>query len=224
MAATGAEVIPPYAFDGAYATYTLNDYYNRQVTYTISDVNITAQTFKVSWSYTGTWNSTGSASTQSISYATLTPLPVESANIPFSAANTADLQTLSRGKTPTDMPQDTVVTANVSIFARGGAYFNTDEVALPSGYTVWVDTRSGLMVAEDFDANGAAWGVAYGQLSLISTNVPMTANVTSSASPTPPPPAFSISITVAAGVGLVAVVVVVGVLVYLRTHKRKAQA
>ena len=223
-----ANSVPLYAFEGAYVTYAQNNYGDRRVTFTISDVNVTAQTFKVTWSYTGTWNFTAATSSETISYATLSPFAGNSSNIPFSAANSADLQTLNRGETPADMPADAVVTANVSIFALGGYYFNTDEITLPSetnstyGYSVFVDMRSGLMAAEDFAKNGAAWGIAWGELSLITTNIPMTANVRPSSPPSPSPPPSSIVPVVAISATLAAVVVVAVLLVYLRKRKRQS--
>lgn len=80
-----------------------------------------------------------------------------------------------------------------------------------------------MTVVEDFGENGAAWGIAYGQLSLISTNIPMTANVTSSSSPSPSPsvPESPNQVTVAAVAGIsVAVVVGAGLLVYFKKRKR----
>ena len=159
------------------------------MTFAISDVNVTAQTFKVTWSYTGTWNFTATDSSEIISFATISPLPSNTTNIPFSAASVSDLQMLNKGEIPQNMPAGAAVKPNQSIYALGGYYFNTDEIVLPSDtngtndFSVFVDMRSGLMVGEDFGENGAAWGIAYGQLSLITTNIPMTASITASPSP-----------------------------------------
>jgi hypothetical protein len=223
-AVSSSDSVPLYAFNGAFVTYALNDYHDRRVTFTISEVNATAQTFKVSATYTGSWNVTNKGSSETISYATISPIPNEESNLPFSAASYADLQLLNRGEIPPDMPAGVVVTSNVSIFALGGYYFNTDWVQLPSDingtndFSAYVDMRSGLAVAEDFGANGAAWGIAYGQLSLITTNIPMTAEVKTT-SPTPPSPL----VTDAVVLGAVAAAVVVAAVLLVYFKKRKPQ-
>ncbi len=223
-AVSSSDSVPLYAFNGAFVTYALNDYHDRTVTFTISEVNATAQTFKVSATYTGSWNVTNKGSSETISYATISPIPNEESTLPFSAANYADLQLLNRGEIPPDMPAGVVVTANLSIFALGGYYFNTDWVQLPSDingtndFSAYVDTQSGLATVEDFGANGAAWGIAYGQLSLITTNIPMTANITTS--PSPPPSEFPDQVIVAAVLGAVTVAVVAGLVIYFKKRKR----
>lgn len=219
--------IPAYAFNGAYVTYTLNDYIDRKVTFAISDVNVTSQIFKVSWSFIGSWDF--KSSSEVISFASISPFPCNTSKSPFSAASFADLQMLNKGEIPADMPAGVVVKPNQFTYALGGYYFNTDALQIPSdanganGFSVYVDMHSGLTVVEDFGENGAAWGIAYGQLSLISTNIPMTANVTSSSSPSPSPsvPESPNQVTVAAVAGIsVAVVVGAGLLVYFKKRKR----
>ena len=222
--------IPAYAFNGAYATYALNDYYNRKASFAISEVNVTSQTFKVSWSYIGPWGSKDKDSSEIISFASISPFPSNTSNIPFSAASFVDLQILNKGEVPADMPAGVVVKPNQYVYALAGYYFNTDELQIPSdtngtnGFSVFVDMHSGLTVVEDFGENGAAWGIAYGQLSLTSpiTNIPMTANVTTSSSPSPSPsvPESPNQVTVAAVAGIsVAVVVGAGLLVYFKKRK-----
>ena len=222
--------IPAYAFNGAYVTYTLNDYIDRKVTFTISDVNLASQTFKVSWSFIGSWDFKSSGSSEVISYANISPLPSNTSKSPFSAASFADLQTLNKGETPENLPVGVVVKTNVSIFAFGGYYFNTDELNMAgdsngsNGFSVFVDMRSGLTVAEDFGEDGIAWGIAYGQLSLINTNIPMTANVSPSSSPAPSgPDSFNLVTTVAVAGVLSAVVVGAGFLVYFKKRNRQAK-
>jgi hypothetical protein len=226
---SSANSIPAYAFNGAYATYALNDYYNRKASFAISEVNVTSQTFKVSWSYIGPWGSKDKDSSEIISFASISPFPSNKSNIPFSAVSFNDLQMLNKGEIPADMPAGVVVKPNQYVYALAGYYFNTDELQIPSdtngtnGFSVFVDMHSGLTVVEDFGENGAAWGIAYGQLSLISTNIPMTANVTSSSSPSPSPsvPESPNQVTVAAVAGIsVAVVVGAGLLVYFKKRKR----
>jgi hypothetical protein len=224
---TSSDSVPLYAFNGAFVTYALNDYHDRRVTFTISEVNAIAQTFKVSATYTGSWNVTNKGSSETISYVTISPIPNEESPLPFSAASYADLQLLNKGEFPPDMPAGVVVTSNVSIFALGGYYFNTDWVQLPSAingtndFSAYVDTRSGLAVAEDFGANGAAWGIAYGQLSLITTNIPMTAEVRIT-SPSPPPTSPLVTDAVVLGAVAAAVVVAAVLLVYFKKRKPHA--
>ena len=110
-----------------------------------------------------------------------------------------------------------------TVYALGGYYFNTDELQIPSdsngtdGFSVFVDMHSGLTVVEDFGENGAAWGIAYGQLSLVNTNIPMTVNVRASPSPSPSVPESFNQVTVAAVAGASAAVVVgAGLLVLLQ--------
>jgi hypothetical protein len=217
--------IPAYAFDGAYVTYTLNDYIDRKVTFTISDVNVASQTFKVSWSFIGSWDF--KASSEVISFASISPFPSNMSKSPFSAASFDDLQMLNKDEIPADMPAGVVVKSNQSTYALGGYYFDTDELHIPSevngsnGVSVYVDMHSGLMVVEDFGENGAEWGIAYGQLSLVSTNIPMTANVRPSASPVPSGPEFPNQVTVAAIFGAGAVLVAAGLLIYFKKRKLK---
>ena len=221
-----ANSIPAYAFNGDYVTYTLNDYIDRKVTFTISDVNVASQTFKVSWSFIGSWDF--KASSELVSYATISPIPSNTSNSPFAAASFADLQILNKGEIPADMPAGVVVKSNQSTYALGGYYFNTDLLQMPSdvngsnGFSVFVDAHSGLVVVEDLGESGAAWGIAYGQLSLVNTNIPMTANVRPSPSPLAPE-SFD-QVTVAAVVGAsVAIVVGAGLLVYYKKLKRNAK-
>ncbi len=225
-AASSSDSIPAYAFNGAYVTYTLNDYYNRRITFAISEVNVTSQTFKVSWSYIGSWDFKLKDSSEVISYADISPFPNNESNIPFSAASFDDLQILNRGEVPVDMPAGCVVTPSLYVYALGGYYFNTDWLQMPSGIngtggaSVYLDMHSGLTVNEEFDETGALWDIAYGQLSLITTNIPMTTNVR--ASPSPSGPMFLNQSTVAAISGAAVIVVVVaGLLVYHKKRKRK---
>ena len=170
LSEVSANSIPAYAFNGAYVTYTLNDYIDRKVTFAISEVNMTSQTFKVSWSFIGSWNFKTSGSSEIICFANISPLPSNTSKSPFSAASFLDLPTLNKGEIPSDMPAGVVVKSNQSTYALGGYYFNTDQLQIPSdangsgGFSVYVDTHSGLAVVEDFGENGASWGIAYGQL------------------------------------------------------------
>ncbi len=216
--------LPAYAFNGAYVTYTLNDYIDRKITFTISDVNVTSQTFKVSWNFIGSWDF--KSSSEVISFASISPFPGNSSKSPFSAVSFADLQTLNKGEIPGDMPSGVFVRSNQSTYALGGYYFNTDELQIPSdingsnGVSVYVDAHSGLTVVEDLGENGAAWGIAYGQLSLVNTNVPMTVSVRASLSPSGS--AFSM-FPVQVAVAGVSAVVVVGVSLFVYFKKRKRQ-
>ena len=225
---SSTNAVPTYAFNGAYVTYTLNDYFDRKVTFTISDVNVTSQTFKVSWSFIGPWDL--KASSEVVSYASISPIPSNMSKSPFSAASFADLQTLNKGEMPADMLAGVVVKSNQSVYALGGYYFNTDELQMPSdsngtdSFSFFVDMHSGLTVVADFGANGAAWGIAYGQLSLVNTNIPMTVNVRATPSPSPSVPESFNLVTVAAVAGASAVVVVgTGLLVYFKKRKRQAK-
>ncbi len=220
--------IPAYAFNGAYVTYTLNDYIDRKVTFTISDVNVASQTFKVSWSFIGSWDF--KASSKVISYASISPIPSNMSNSPFSAASFADLQMLNRGEIPADMPGGVVVKSNQTVYALGGYYFNTDELQIPSdsnvtdSFSFFVDMHSGLTVVADFGENGAAWGIAYGQLSLVNTNIPMTVNVRASPSPSPSvPESFNQMIVAAVAGASAAVVVGAGLLVHFKKRNRQAK-
>jgi hypothetical protein len=220
--------IPAYAFNGAYVTYTLNDYLDRKVTFTISEVDVASQTFKVSWTFIGSWNFP--ASNEIVSFASISPIPNNTSKSPFSAASFADIQILNKGEIPADMPAGVVVNSNLSVYVLGGYHFNADEVQMPSNSnstdnsSFFVDMHSGLTVVADFDENGAAWGIAYGQLSLINTNVPMTVNVRASPSPSPSVPVFSNQTNTAAAVGVaVAVVVCAGLLVYFKKRKPKVK-
>jgi hypothetical protein len=218
--------IPAYAFNGAYVTYTLNDYIDRKITFTISDVNVASQKFKVSWSFIGSWNF--KSSSEVISFASISPIPCNSSKSPFSAVSFSDLQMLNNGEIPLDMYSGVFVRSNQSTYALGGYHFNTDELQIPSdingsnGGSVYVDAHSGLTVVEDFGENGATWGIAYGQLSLVSTNVPMTVSVRASLPPSGS--AFSMFPVQLDVAGVSAVVVVgVGLFVYFKKHKRQAK-
>ena len=219
--------VPAYAFNGAYVTYTLNDYIDRKVTFAISEVNASSQTFKVSWSFIGSWDFKGPGSSEVISFANISPFPNNTSKSPFSAASLVDLQMLNKGEIPADMPIDVVVKSNQSTYALGGYYFNTNELQIPSvtngtdGFSVFVDMHSGLMVVEDLGENGAAWGIAYGQLSLVNTNIPMTTNVRPSASSSPsfPESLNQVNIAAIAGISLV-VMVAAGLLVHFKKRKR----
>jgi hypothetical protein len=215
--------IPVYAFDGAYVTYTLNDYIDRKVTFTISDVNVASQTFKVSWSFIGSWDFKGPGSSEVISFANISPFPNNMSKSPFSATNFGDLQMLNKDEIPADMPAGVVVKSNQSTYALGGYYFNTDMLQMPTdanGFSVFVDSRSGLTVVADFGANGAEWGIAYSQLSLVSTNVPMTVDVRPSSSSSLSSPESLNQVTAATVAGTIAAVVVgIGLLVYFKKRK-----
>ncbi len=223
-----ANSIPAYAFNGAYVTYTLNDYIDRKVTFTISEVNTTSQTFKVSWSFIGSWDFKGSGSSEVISFANISPFPNNTSKSPFSAASFVDLQMLNKGEIPADMPVNVAVKSNQSTYALGGYYFNTDELQIPSdatngtdGFSVFIDMHSGLTVVDDFGDNGAAWGIAYGQLSLVNTNIPMTTTVRPSASSSP---SFTeslnqVNIATIAGIS-VAVMVAAGLMIHFKKQKR----
>jgi hypothetical protein len=228
LSASLTNSVPAYAFNGAYVTYTLNDYIGRKVTFTITEVNLTSQTFKVSWSFIGSWNFKRPGSSEVISFASISPFPSNMSNSPFSAASSADLQMLNKGEIPADLPAKVAVKSNQSVYALGGYDFNVDELQIPSdtngsdGFSVFVDMRSGLTAVEDFGETGSAWGIAYGQLSLVNTNIPMTVNVRPSPSPSPSFPESPNQVTVAVIAGIsVAVVVAVGLLV--RFRKRKSQ-
>ncbi len=109
----------------------------------------------------------------------------------------------------------------------GGYYFNTDELQISSdinssmGSSVYVDVRSGLTVVEDFGVNGATWGIAYGQLSLVSTNIPMTVSVRASL---PLSGSTFLIFPVQVVVAGVSAVVVVGLGLFVYFKKRKRQA
>ncbi len=212
---------PAYAFNGAYVTYTLNDYLDRKVTFTISEVDTTAQTFKVSWIFSGSWDFKNKYSSEVFSFSSISPIPNGTANSPFSAASFGDLQMLNSGEVPADMPKGVTVKTNQSIYALGGYYFNTDQVQVPSktnvtnGFSAFIDMHSGLAAVEDFGGNGAIWGIAYGQLSLVSTNIPMTANVRTT-SPSVPE---SNEVTIVFIAGVSALIIAAGTMVYFKKHK-----
>ena len=89
-----------------------------------------------------------------------------------------------------------------------------------NGFSVFVDSRSGLTVVADFGANGAEWGIAYSQLSLVSTNVPMTVDVRPSSSSSLSSPESLNQVTAATVAGTIAAVVVgIGLLVYFKKRK-----
>ncbi len=215
-----ANRVPVYVFEGAYATYTLNDYYTRKASFAISEVDQTAQTFKVTWTYIGDWGANVKGTSHVFSYAKISPFLTSESPFPFSAVTVNDLEILNRGEVPTDFPAGTIVAANISVFVRGGAYFDIDELRDTNGNVLCIDRRSGLAVIEDLAAVGDNWGMKNGELNLIYTNIPMTPIGDTFNSPTPSPSPLATEVPAFVAVAAIAVAAVAaGLWLRFKRHK-----
>jgi hypothetical protein len=192
---------PQWAFDGAYATYSGTFTYNGstariQITSSMSDLNLSAQTYLVTAACSGSYcsvlqsgesNGTGS---------------FDEPNFP--AVSLADLASLSAGKSTGEFLG--TVTSNVTLTVPAGAA-KADMVVVPDEGTVWIDTMSGLLLQEVVTPQSSIQGVSGPfEFQLVATNIPISAATGSS---------IWVSI-----IGLVATVAcVVGVVVYLALRK-----
>jgi hypothetical protein len=166
---------PVWAFKGAYATYQISLSYQggsiggisvpsgsitSTVNYTIAGLNTQSQTFEFSATYSGYFAALSSSNLQA---SFLNPLP-------FPVVSSADLSALNSGKTPADLSTVSVATG-VSVEVPAGT-FNTDEVSLSTGGTIWVDSSSGLIVQATGSFLGYPPGSNGATIELESTNIP----------------------------------------------------
>jgi len=152
---------PPYAFNGAYANYSLVYYthagaYAYISNYTITNVDEKAQTFSVTSSYNSYLAAFGSVDNATFQ-----------APIPFPAASPSQLQLFKEGKAPTVYGGDNI-TANVIITVPAGTFL-TYQLEAPVS-TVWFDSVTGLLVRERGLMLGEGDG-GFVYLDLSSTNV-----------------------------------------------------
>jgi hypothetical protein len=163
-AINGQPQTPPYAFNGAYARYSVNGTsFTGVLSFNITNVDATAKTFNVSIGYTGPKSSFhGPKSSVSASFSNPRPFPV---------INQSSLQMLNRGQSA---PGGTVKT-DVSVSVPAGT-FSTDEVTT-SNSTMWIEVNSGLVIKETGSLQGFNSTTT---MALQSTNIPMVAPTTTS--------------------------------------------
>jgi len=152
---------PPYAFNGAYANYSLvystqSGAYAYISDYTITNVDEKAQTFSVTSSYNSYFAPFGSVDNATFQ-----------APIPFPAASPSQLQLFKEGKAPLVYGSDNI-TANVIITVPAGTFL-TYQLEAPVS-TVWFDSVTGLLVKERGLMLGEGDG-GFVYLDLSSTNV-----------------------------------------------------
>jgi LPXTG-motif cell wall-anchored protein len=106
------------------------------VNFNISAVDGTSQSFQVSVNYGGAYSSLSSTSAGSFSSPS-----------PFPAVSQSDLAFLNKGEAPPDFAGATVTTGQ-SVSLPAGT-FTTDEISLQGGGTMWVDSKSGLIIKSE---------------------------------------------------------------------------
>jgi hypothetical protein len=143
---------PLWAFDRAYAEYGINysldnGFTVQTVNYTISNVNVTAQTMDIQVDFLGpAWGGWSVAASISNPYSGT--YPIQGANsttyVYSPVVSQSDLALLNQGQVPSDMSGAQIV-ENVSVTVPARS-FTTDEVTLAGGGTEWVDRHTGLIV------------------------------------------------------------------------------
>jgi hypothetical protein len=152
---------PPYAFNGAYANYTLTYYtqtgpYVYRSNFTISKVDAKTQTFSVRSIYTSYMAPFGSVDNATF----VDP-------IPFPAASPSQLEFFKEGKAPLGYYDDNF-TSNVVVTVPAGTFL-TYEVQAPVS-TVWFDSVTGILVKENGLMLGAG-PAGFVALTLATTNI-----------------------------------------------------
>jgi hypothetical protein len=153
--------LPPYAFDGAYANYTLtyftpNGQYVYFSSYLVTNVDEKTQTFSVKSSYNSYLEPFGSLDNATFGQP-----------IPFPAASPSQLQLFKEGRLPNVYSSDRV-TSDVVIKILAGT-FVTYELEAPVS-TVWFDSVTGLLVQENGEVLGQG-PVGLVGIVLTSTNI-----------------------------------------------------
>jgi flagellar basal body-associated protein FliL len=196
-----AETTPPYAFNDAYATYkaTASSGFGLSVdgtiTYTVSNVDSTAQTFTLTPSYGGQLSLlSGLASGQKMSYSDFLVFAIPPSY----------MESLNKGESSGLQYSYGTVTTGVSVTVPAGTY-TTDKVDYGT-YSLWIDQGSGLVVK----ISGTYLGLSSADIELQSTNI---SSISSQ----------STQLLIIAAVVIVIVVVVV-VVVLLKKRKAKQNA
>jgi len=151
---------PPYAFNGAFANYTLTYFteqgeYDYKSEFIVSNVDQMAQTFSVRSVYNSYLEAFGSVDNATFEQP-----------IPFPAVSPSQLQLFKEGKAPVGYYNDNV-SSNVVVKVPAGT-FVTYKVQAPVS-TVWFDSKTGLLVQE----NGLMLGQGSGFVGLVlaTTNI-----------------------------------------------------
>jgi hypothetical protein len=154
--AHAATTKPAYVFNGATMTFNIdypNTNYDGTLTYTISNVDETAKTYILTWSYGGNLANYYTGSSSSVSFTDSLPLAVSS----------TVLETLNNGQA-TGLFAGYSLIKGVSVTEPAGT-FTTIQLS-SSGTSYWVDQTSGIIVKET---------TASYTVDLQSTNIPTSA-------------------------------------------------
>jgi hypothetical protein len=205
--ATNSSAVPPYAFNGAYTTYQATVYVSGSpspaqgnITYTVSDVNDTTQSFYVNVTSSGDIPSDCGQVGTGASATFADPSPLFALNMTYT-------DMLNQGILPPGTNQ-AILTPNVELSVPAGT-FVTDEVTA-NGTSVWIGANSGIVVKDSSSSVGE--GSCYGTLVLSSTNI----NVGGTSS--------SLLVYLIIVVAVVVVVVLVVVLLLVRRSHAKRSA
>lgn len=179
--AVSTTIIPVWAFDGAYANYTLtlkvanNTVDTGWEIYTISQLNMSAGTFNMTTEF---FDQTQASRGQGILSANqVVPL---NRSLVFSALNSSELDMLNQGSLAGTSQNASVVTSTlVSVMA---GTFQADQVTSSGGSSlIWIDSYSGLVLKSGitFLQNLGTNGTQSQQIEtdLSSTNIPMSATL-----------------------------------------------
>jgi hypothetical protein len=165
LASTSAAVgTPAWAFNGAYAEYKASyaasgTSISATMKFTISNVNLDAQTCDVSLSYSGLGTSVN-AINQTASFA----------EPPFFIINPDILATINSGQVPSEMTGGQI-SKDVSVSVQAGT-FVTDKITA-SEASVWIDSKTGVIVKMSgaIPENSFVGSGQSTQMELASTNI-----------------------------------------------------
>jgi len=151
---------PAYAFEGAYAKYSINyTSYNTTagVTYLISHVNANAQTFNVYVNFSGVLAEYYAPQNETVTFSNPSPFP---------AVNSSILDKLNQGISPSGL-NITNLTKSVELSLPAGN-FATDKLYISQGnLTIWIWQNTGMIVKETIGPQSAPYMV----LQLEKTNI-----------------------------------------------------
>lgn len=151
---------PAYAFEGAYAKYSINyTSYNTTagVTYLISHVNANAQTFNVYVNFSGVLSEYYAPQNETVTFSNPSPFP---------AVNSSILDKLNEGISPSAL-NITNLTRSVELSLPAGN-FATDKLYISQGnLTIWIWQKTGMIVKETIGPQTAPYMV----LQLEKTNI-----------------------------------------------------
>ncbi|MGC8631750.1 MAG: hypothetical protein ACP5T2_04955 [Thermoprotei archaeon] len=151
---------PAYAFEGAYAKYSINyTSYNTTagVTYLISHVNANAQTFNVYVNFSGVLAEYYTPQNETVTFSNPSPFP---------AVNSSILGKLNQGISPSGL-NITNLTRSVELSLPAGN-FATDKLYISQGnLTIWIWQNTGMIVKETVGPQSAPYMV----LQLEKTNI-----------------------------------------------------